>query len=554
MESAMDVSLGKARLGLVGAVLLLAGGCLPPGSGPGFDSGGGTGPGGPGPNGGGTGPGGPGSQPDGGTGALVDGAVQGAVDGAVIDGVGGDGYGTPTASATACMPPAPFGVRLLAPLSGSTVTSARPRLRWLHAAGATGATEVQVCADRGCAQVIAQFTNFGSEAAPPADLPPGYWFWRARTAGTPDNSWTAPWLFRVRRRFAGYAPVANTAVEPFSDVNGDGYPDVAVAGVYLGGPDGIAADRIAPMGGTFYQGPGVDVNGDGFTDFASTLSLAVAGQGWPNTVALIGFGSSYGFTRRDATVTLFTTYAPLWVGDPFGVGDFDGDGFGEMVVQSRYGGYLLRGCAPGPPAVPWGGLTCGNCQLQQIAPGDFNGDGRTDLIFADGSGLNVYVGNANGPTPLRFPGSSSATVIDFNYDGYSDLLVIADWGTGALQGHEGSAAGLSGAPSAAAQPHAFQLVGDFDGDGYWDVVGSLCASGCSDANVVVGYTGPGGWGAPFTRTSPLDRLLNGQTTAVVDLNADGYDDLLLGGPGDSAYYAGSPAGLASTPTKIVVAR
>jgi hypothetical protein len=42
----------------------------------------------------------------------------------------------------------------------------------------------------------------------------------------------------------------------------------------------------------------------------------------------------------------------------------------------------------------------------------------------------------------------------------------------------------------------------------------------------------------------------------LDLNADGYDDLLMAGPGASSlsYYAGSPSGLPTTPTKIIVAR
>ena len=55
---------------------------------------------------------------------------------------------------------------------------------------------------------------------------------------------------RVRHRFPGYVPMANTSVAGFSDYDGDGYPDVALLGtaplIYLGGPDGFAADRVVP--------------------------------------------------------------------------------------------------------------------------------------------------------------------------------------------------------------------------------------------------------------------------------------------------------------------
>src|SRR5438874_1715196 len=54
-----------------------------------------------------------------------------------------------------CETPAPF--RLLSPLSGSTVTSARPSLRVAHG----NAADVQICRDRGCTLVVWQATVMG---------------------------------------------------------------------------------------------------------------------------------------------------------------------------------------------------------------------------------------------------------------------------------------------------------------------------------------------------------------------------------------------------------
>jgi hypothetical protein len=242
-------------------------------------------------------------------------------------------------------------------------------------------------------------------------------------------------------------------------------------------------------------------------------------------------------------------FAIVSVSNPIGLGDFDGDGFGDLIMQFRYGADLLRGCAPAPPNAVWSGLGCGNCQLQQVATGDFDGDGRSDLIFADGSEISLYMGNPDKATPTAIPGMSGLRVIDFNYDGHSDLVTRDEWPADTLRAYEGGPDGLSSTSSGAAQPPPFVLVGDFDGDGYWDTIGPDCTNGCPTITSV-SYGGPAGWGAPATRTSPLDRSIADTGAMVVDLNADGYDDLLVAGTGVAPiwWYAGSPTGLSTVPT------
>ena len=472
---------------------------------------------------------------------------------------GGLTDGATSSTTSACVPSSSPDPRLLWPPSGSAVTSAQPQLRWT---GGTSPYRVQMCADRACNDVLVDLTSIGTELALPQAMTPGYRFWRVQSIGSPSPSWTPPWEMRVRRRFPGYAPVANTSVVGFSDYNGDGYPDVAAVGtapmIYLGGPDGISARRVWQTGpnsvsGTSFMEPQVDVNGDGFTDLGSREAVSIPGQGWPDFDARIQFGASNGFDWRDALVTVVTSYYPLAIDEPLGLGDVDGDGFGDLIMQMRYGASVIRGCSPAPPSAVWAGLGCGNCQSQQVATGDFDGDRRTDFIFADGTGINLYMGNPTMPTPIGIQGMSGLWAIDFNYDGYSDL-VIHDETADALRAHEGGANGLASTLSAAAQPPAFVVVGDFDGDGYWDTIGPDCFGSCPTVTSVA-YGGPGGWGAPATRTTPMDRSIAGSypTAMVVDLNADGYDDLLAVGTDHTTllWYAGSPNGLGTTPAAVV---
>jgi FG-GAP repeat len=322
--------------------------------------------------------------------------------------------------------------------------------------------------------------------------------------------------------------------------------------IYLGGPDGFSADRrVIAEGGADSDmpgGPGADLNGDGYTDFATAHVLVNEDDGnWPPDVGLVQFGQVGGLSQIAASVTIFSSGNSLPIGWPIGVGDIDGDGFADLLWPVRYGGFVFRGCLGGPAPDAWAYVGCGNCQLTVATVGDIDGDGVFDLAYADSTELTVYRG---GPMPWlgsRIDGAIGGFLLDANYDGYSDLLTnlpVDDWAAPHL--FPGGPDGLSASPVGAPLLIAPVAVGDFDGDGLWDGVTyePTCQGSCVVSYLLptVHYGAPGPWGASFARVDALP--VPGYVT-VVDMNADGYDDLLVVGRQDGSVqlWTGSPAGL-----------
>jgi hypothetical protein len=452
--------------------------------------------------------------------------------------------------------------RQIAPLSTATVTSQQPTLHWELAPASDGA-QVEICRDRACKQPVVTFLAPGTSGGPPMPLAAGVYFWRLH--GT-SNGGVGVASSPTWELFVGAlsAPV-DTWWGSVPDFDGDGIADaltgtagIGDAGavyVYEGGPMQLSAvTTLAPPSsgtpdyyGQFLASAG-DIDGDGFPEVLVNTSYEV----------FMYRGGAMGLSTQATLVT--PSAANQRTESASGVGDVDGDGYGDVAVavyiNPMFGGVITiyRGSATGLSASPTQ-LSIGDWGFgDSLAATDVNGDGYGDFVTAGTEGLYVFEGGPGGPrtTPVIIPfalyasqGYFVSSAGDVNGDGYGDVLSIetsnqSSIGSEALL-YFGSAAGPG------TQPQVFTSlggdsnsgvgvavgVGDVNGDGYADcaMMGEYSANGIYLA--LGGASGPTmvshAWPFPTMSGSPTS------FAAAGDVNGDRVDDMLVGGLGNASY-------------------
>jgi hypothetical protein len=161
-----------------------------------------------------------------------------------------------------------------------------------------------------------------------------------------------------------------------------------------------------------------DFNGDGFTDLAGSEEPPSRG-GTGRVIVLVGNGIG------NFTATNVTSY----VGHVLGVGDFNGDGRTDLVVAdaSNANPAILPGNGDGTFAAPR--QVAETASVTFALSTDFNGDGKRDLVVgAEGMTVAVYAGGGDfsfGPeTTLAVNASPHDGIIsDLNGDRKKDLVV-----------------------------------------------------------------------------------------------------------------------------------
>ena len=222
------------------------------------------------------------------------------------------------------------------------------------------------------------------------------------------------------------------------------------------------------------------------------------------------------------------------------------------------GNFTLAGAAQWPSL---GGI------VVWLGVGDFDDDGRLDIIVARSTGPMIWRRNLGGGVfgidlPIASPVSSlhSGTVGDYNGDGVDDLYVV---NTGGAQGQAfGSPIGLSPVVMTGGfeLPAAPAVAVDLDADGRDDLLRSVRAVGAGQngGQIVLQRGSAGGLGPPVPLVDAefllgSDRPFPG--FAALDADSDGTIDLAIV-PGESRPWLlldRGAAGVLVAPTALPIA-
>jgi hypothetical protein len=375
-----------------------------------------------------------------------------------------------------------------------------------------------------------------------------------------------------------------------ADFNGDGKPDIAVAGSISGsvllnttttGNVSFAARQTFAVGGLPRGMVAADLNGDGKPDLA-------IGNGQSGNVSVL-----LNTTAAGATTVTFTARQTFASGSDAlspATADLNGDGRPDLVVPSSNGtsvSVLFNTTTSGAAAASFAAqqfFAAGNQPAAAVAA-DFDGDGKPDLAFADTATdtttvlSNTTPAGASAPSfdaPQTFAASFGAMAVvaaDFNGDGLSDLAFANNAGTvTVLLNTTGDVVAF---PQAAttdyAQTQPITLLGNAPGaDAYAFAIstpaahGTLSAVSFFGAGFIYNYTPNPGYSGPdsfqFTVTDTVTHRTsapatvnvtvlplgfapqqtfeagpNPQAAAVGDFNGDGKPDLVVTNAGFSAF-------------------
>jgi hypothetical protein len=221
----------------------------------------------------------------------------------------------------------------------------------------------------------------------------------------------------------------------------------------------------------------------------------------------------------------YVTYSGL----SFLVGDFNGDGKLDLAwADSDYVLYTALGNGDGT----FQKAVSSRITFVPFATGDFNNDGKIDLVGVYGDSIMVALGNGDGTFTLKWSIRSSspyvvAAAADFNQDGNLDLYIpgaLGDSNGFTIFLGNGDGTFTAGATYGPDTTYGAAIVGDFNGDGLVD----LAAVGYINGPEIYIYLGNGNGTVQYLNS--LVGYGQGSSLFAADMNNDGKLDLV--GPGN----------------------
>ena len=318
----------------------------------------------------------------------------------------------------------------------------------------------------------------------------------------------------------------------FADVNEDGKQDLIAAGgvglyIFPGNGDGTFQASPAPP----FSGLTADVNNDGIADIL--FFPPVATQGYPANFFATALG------RGDGTYNILdqTTTLPSANGYLLMTGDFNGDGkLDTLALQPGSNPRALPCAAPDAQLVSYLGsgdgrfhavgtpLALGVSNAEVGITGDFNSDGKLDVILPYCSGLLFLPGNGDGTfgapvnlNPSTIENSAGLVAGDLNNDKKLDFI----WGNAVFLGN-----GDGTFKQIPLNPPSVSVIAlaDLNGDGILDAVASPGTS-------IYAGNGDGTFQTTPFYTVPVSCNANACTEAgsfaLGDVNGDGNPDLMF---------------------------
>lgn len=334
------------------------------------------------------------------------------------------------------------------------------------------------------------------------------------------------------------------------DFNGDGYDDL-ISNISYGQWEvslSNGSSSFEASGSGTWAGPGRELVHNVIGDFNSDGKIDIAGYTGTNNEWNVCYSNGSTFSPCD----IIGSSVPDNVHTTVFTGDFDNDDYTDIGWYNSGTSWHV-GILEKDSQLNFDNLGLGTSHgggYDNNVVGDFNGDGKIDMAGYTGTpgewdvrlGTGVTGGFSsagiwtNGPTALDYEGNTVANIRtgDFNGDGRTDLIGFdnTNWTIAFSTGGSFSKLELTNQPVTDYTIGSMR-IGDFNGDGRTDVAATnTSVQGSWYVSISTGYGfEPASGASGFWNNGPLVNYID---VITGDFNGDGMTDL--------AGYAGSPNG------------